>query len=174
MIEVMEYRSSFGELLIGVFEGEVCLCDWKYRRMRSAIDRRIQNEIGVGYIEIQGNKLIAEVIRQLESYFKGDLKEFDVPLRFCGTAFQIDVWNGLLKVPYGETMSYSELASMISRFGSTRAVATANGANAISILVPCHRIIGSDGELRGYAGGLRIKKKLIELESEQKDLFSGV
>ena len=109
--------------------------------------------------------MIEQTITQLIEYFDGVRKNFDIPLLTIGTDFQKSVWDGLIKIPYGTTASYLELSKNIGYEKAVRAVASANGANAISILIPCHRIIGSNGDLVGYAGGLPVKKKLLELES---------
>lgn len=116
---------------------------------------------------IEDRKPFAEVVRQLQAYFAGKLREFDVPLIFDGTEFQLLVWKSLRTIPYGETLSYGELARRIGRADSVRAVGAANGANPIPIIVPCHRVIGSNGDLTGFGGGLPIKKKLLALESRQ-------
>jgi methylated-DNA-[protein]-cysteine S-methyltransferase len=108
-----------------------------------------------------------EVIRQLQAYFDGKLKEFDLPLVLEGTDFQLLVWNRLRKIPYGETVSYGQLARRIGKPEAARAVGLANGSNPIPIIVPCHRVIGSNGDLTGFGGGLPIKKKLLALESRQ-------
>jgi methylated-DNA-[protein]-cysteine S-methyltransferase len=113
----------------------------------------------------------AEVIRQLQAYFRGELKEFDLPLAMEGTEFQIRVWNALCAIPYGETISYAQLAQRIGNPKAVRAVGLANGSNPIPIIVPCHRVIGSDGSLTGFGGGLSTKKKLLELESKQMSLL---
>ena len=97
--------------------------------------------------------------------------QFDIPMLFAGTDFQKKVWHKLLEIPYGVTISYGELATQLGMPKAVRAVANANGANAISIIVPCHRVIGSDHSLTGYGGGLAAKKKLLELESVEKTLF---
>ena len=112
-----------------------------------------------------------EVIRQLNAYFAGELKEFEIPLLMLGTDFQKRVWKALLTIPYGETMSYGELAKKIGEPKAVRAVGAANGRNPIPIIVPCHRVIGSDGSLTGFGGGLENKKKLLELESMQRRLL---
>jgi len=91
-------------------------------------------------------------------------KEFDIPLLTIGSPFQKSVWEGLVKIPYGDTNSYAQLAKNIQNEKAVRAVANANGANAIAIMIPCHRIIGSDGSLTGFGGGIPLKKKLLELE----------
>ncbi len=108
-----------------------------------------------------------EVIRQLEAYFEGKLKEFDVPLVLDGTEFQLLVWRNLRKIPYGETVSYGQLARRIGSPDAARAVGLANGSNPIPIIIPCHRVIGSNGDLTGFGGGLPVKKELLALESRQ-------
>ncbi len=113
----------------------------------------------------------AEVVRQLQAYFRGELREFDVPLALEGTEFQLRVWNALRGIPYGETISYLQLAERIGNPKAVRAVGLANGSNPIPIIVPCHRVIGSDGSLTGFGGGLSTKKKLLELESKQLSLL---
>ena len=105
-----------------------------------------------------------EVTRQLKAYFAGKLRSFDVPVEGEGTAFQRDVWNALMDVPFGETRSYGEIAAAVGNPKASRAVGLANGRNPISIIVPCHRIIGSSGHLVGYGGGLDRKTRLLQLE----------
>ncbi len=113
------------------------------------------------------------VYPQLKEYFRGDRKHFDLPLEIEGTDFQKRVWNELLKIPYGKTISYKELAVRLEDEKVIRAAASANGSNPLPIVIPCHRVIGSDGSLIGYGGGLEIKEKLLILEgSRQKDLFN--
>ena len=108
---------------------------------------------------------LAPVVEQLEAYFAGSREAFDVPLDLAGTEFQRSVWAGLLEIPYGETMSYGELARRVGRPGASRAVGLANGRNPVAIIVPCHRVIGADGKLVGFGGGLRRKRWLLELEA---------
>ena len=110
------------------------------------------------------NPLLREASRQLRAYFVGDLRQFNLPLDMRGTDFQLRCWNQLLKIPYGETRSYSEIAHAIRSPKAVRAVGAANGANPIAIVVPCHRVIGSNGKLVGFGGGLPLKKRLLELE----------
>jgi methylated-DNA-[protein]-cysteine S-methyltransferase len=106
-----------------------------------------------------------EVAAQLDAYFAGDLKEFTVPLAPSGTPFQLAVWTQLTKIPYGSTVSYGDIARALGkRLVASRAVGLANGANPISVIVPCHRVIGSDGSLTGYGGGLERKELLLRLE----------
>ncbi len=114
------------------------------------------------------------VYPQLKEYFSGERKQFDLPLEIEGTEFQKRVWNELLKIPYGRTISYKELAVRLGDEKVIRAAASANGANPLPVVIPCHRVIGSDGSLIGYGGGLEIKEKLLVLEgSRQRDLFSS-
>ena len=110
------------------------------------------------------NPILLETERQLGEYFAGKLKAFTVPLDFKGTEFQKSVWRALLTIPFGETRSYAEIARQIGRPAAFRAVGAANGRNPISIIAPCHRVVGSNGELTGYAGGLAAKERLLGLE----------
>jgi methylated-DNA-[protein]-cysteine S-methyltransferase len=111
-----------------------------------------------------GNPLLLEAARQLQAYFAGQLREFQLPLDIEGTDFQKRVWRQVAAIPYGETRSYLQIATAIGSPGSVRAVGTANGANPVPIVVPCHRVIGAKGNLVGYGGGLAMKKRLLELE----------
>jgi methylated-DNA-[protein]-cysteine S-methyltransferase len=104
------------------------------------------------------------VRRQLEEYFAGRRQDFDVPLRMAGTTFQQLVWKALVRIPFGTTITYAQLAGRIGRPSAARAVGHANSRNPISIIVPCHRVIGADGALAGYAGGLEKKRRLLDLE----------
>ena len=114
---------------------------------------------------------LLEVIRQLEAYFGGALQDFNLPLSLEGTEFQLRVWRCLRTIPYGETISYGQLAQRIGKPKALRAVGLANGSNPIPIIIPCHRVIGSDGSLTGFGGGLPIKKKLLALEGKQMSLL---
>jgi methylated-DNA-[protein]-cysteine S-methyltransferase len=111
------------------------------------------------------DEAFAEVRRQLEEYFAGERSTFDIKMHLGGTAFQRTVWHALTEIPYGETISYGELARRIGRPDRARAVGTANGQNPIAVIVPCHRVIGADGKLVGYGGGLDNKRRLLELEA---------
>jgi len=104
---------------------------------------------------------------QLEEYFRGKRQAFDIPLHLKGTEFQVAVWNALLEIPYGDTITYAELARRIGRPSAIRAVGAANGANPIPVIVPCHRVIGSNGTLTGYGGGIERKQWLLALEGRR-------
>jgi methylated-DNA-[protein]-cysteine S-methyltransferase len=117
--------------------------------------------------------VLAETDRQLSEYFAGTRQEFDLPLHMPGTAFQQRVWAGLREIPYGETISYGELASRLGQPNASRAVGLANGKNPVSIVVPCHRVIGASGRLTGYGGGLDRKQLLLDLERRTAAAESG-
>ncbi len=117
-----------------------------------------------------GAAILDEVAGQLDDYFAGRLAAFDLPLRLDGTPFQRRVWTALLDVPYGQTVSYAGLAAAVGRPGAARAVGRAVGQNPIAIIVPCHRVIGSDGSLTGYGGGLPAKRRLLDLEAPRLPL----
>ena len=125
----------------------------------------------LSFFELSGKRLetpvIKETYRQLTEYFEGNRKTFDIPLKLEGTDFQKSVWHALMKIPYGKTVSYLEIAETIGNPKASRAVGMANNKNKIPIIIPCHRVIGTNGSLTGYAGGLEIKKKLLELEKQQ-------
>ena len=116
-------------------------------------------------------KVLVETERQLNEYFAGKRREFSLPLDMRGTRFQKNVWDALLAIPFGETRSYGELAKKLGNPTASRAVGAANGRNPISIVVPCHRVIGASGKLTGFAGGLDVKARLLELESTERKLF---
>ena len=118
---------------------------------------------------IYNEKPFAEAIRQLNEYFAGERQDFDLPLRLDGTEFQLLVLQELRRIPYGETASYRDVAERIGRPKAMRAVGAANGRNPIPIIVPCHRVIGSSGDLTGFGGGLDTKEALLRLESENAE-----
>lgn len=157
------YESLCGVLLLGSIGDNLCLCDWQVEKHRSHVDNRLKRVLHAEFEE-GSSPVIVEAIRQLNEYFAGKRKEFDVPLLFVGTDFQKTVWNELLKIPYGKTISYGEMARNIGMPKAVRAVANANGANSMSIFAPCHRVIGSDKSLTGYGGGLEAKEYLLKLE----------
>ena len=116
----------------------------------------------------QETPLIKRAFSELEEYFNGQRKTFDLPLKLEGTEFQKKVWQELIKIPYGKTISYKELATSVGNEKACRAVGLANNKNKIMIVIPCHRVIGSNGDLTGYAGGLNIKKQLLDLEAQKR------
>lgn len=167
-INFQYHKTQYGELIVGSIGKKLCICDWRYRKMRSAVDLRLEKFYEAQFQE-EGSAIIDLAISQLDEYFNYQRRDFEIPLAFAGTEFQQSVWRELVKVPFGKTVSYLQLAEKIGNRKAVRAVAGANGANAISIIVPCHRVVAADGQLTGYAGGLTVKKKLLALE---KNLFS--
>ena len=162
-ITISYFKTPVGELILGSLGNQLCLCDWRYRKMRDSVDKRIKKGLNKEF-KIGLSEVIENAKLQLNEYFSDKRTEFDIPLLLVGTDFQQSVWRELQTIPFGKTNSYLELSQKMENEKAIRAVATANGANAISILIPCHRIIGKDGSLVGYAGGLEAKKKLLELE----------
>jgi methylated-DNA-[protein]-cysteine S-methyltransferase len=170
-IAIQYYKSPVGELVIGDFNDQLCLCDWRYRSMRTEVDARILKGLAAVFEE-KPTPLLTETQNQLQAYFDRKLDVFTIPLLLVGTPFQQTVWKALQAVPYGKTQTYMGLSKHLENPKAIRAVAAANGANAIAILIPCHRIIGSNQELVGYAGGLPAKRKLLALEQgNQLELF---
>lgn len=168
VISTYPYHSPCGTLLLASYEGRICLCDWAENRRRQLTDRRIRSALHAQYVQ-QQSEVIAQAVAELDEYFGGMRTHFDVPLLMAtGTPFQQRVWQCLTHIPYGTTLSYAEEALRLGSATAVRAVASANGANPLSILVPCHRVIASDGTLGGYAGGLAAKRFLLELEGGRK------
>jgi len=153
------------DLILGTYEGKLCLLDYRYRVKRDTIDKRIQKALKAKYVE-QNDEVIQKTVKQLEEYLENKREEFDIPLLLVGSNFQKSVWQALLKIPYGETHTYKDQSIAIGNEKAVRAVANANGANAIAIIVPCHRIIGTNGKLTGYAGGLDTKQLLLDCEQK--------
>lgn len=163
VIKTKRYESPCGVLLLGSFGDKLCLCDWQVEKHRSHVDKRLKRILRAEFEE-GTSEVIEQAVLQLDEFFAGKRREFDVPLLFVGTDFQKTVWNELLKIPFGKTISYGEMAQRIGLPKAVRAVANANGANSMSIFAPCHRVIGSDRSLTGYGGGLAAKQMLLELE----------
>ena len=162
-INIQYYKTKIGELILGSFEGRLCLLDFRYRKMRDRVDNRIKNGLQAEFVE-KDNAFLRKVCKQVDEYLDGKRREFDIPIVTVGTDFQKQVWEVLRNIEYGKTVSYLELAKNIKNKKAVRAVASANGANALGLIIPCHRVIESNGGLGGYAGGIPIKKKLLKLE----------
>ncbi len=162
-IHIQMYQSPVGKIVLGSYDSKICLANWSDKKKSDCTNHRLKKSLDAVFVE-ETSEIIDETMKQLDEYFKGERQHFDIPLLMVGTAFQKSVWNALLQIPFGETASYAAQAKQIGNEKAVRAVANANAANAISILIPCHRIIGSDGTLTGYAGGLDAKKVLLALE----------
>lgn len=163
-IYIQYYESMLGEMILGSFHDKICLCDWTNSKHRNHNDARICKALNAEYQE-RSSAILEKAKAELDEYFHHKRTTFDIPLLFIGTAFQNNVWRALLEIPYGKTISYREQASRLEIPTKVRAVANANGKNPISIFVPCHRVIGSNGKLSGYAGGIDTKQTLLQLEA---------
>lgn len=154
-------ESPLGELLLAGDDDALSLIGFPQGKMRHDPDPDW----------IYSEKSFALVCRQLQEYFAGEREEFDLPLHVTGTEFQVQVLAELQRIPYGETTSYGDIAKRIGRPKAVRAVGAANGRNPIPIIIPCHRVIGSNGDLTGFGGGLDTKKALLRLEAENGGLL---
>jgi methylated-DNA-[protein]-cysteine S-methyltransferase len=163
IIQIYNLNTPDGELILGSCGKMLCMCDWALEPRHGKVCNRLGKILGAEFTKGRSN-VIDNTIKELKEYFAGKRKEFDIPLLFAGTDFQKKVWNELLKIPYGQTVSYMDIARRIKRPTAVRAVASAIGANPMSIIVPCHRVIASNNTLGGYAGGLKAKKQLLERE----------
>lgn len=161
---IREMESPLGPLTL--FSDGVYITGIAFAEERYPLDRE-----GAEHSEAA---VLLDAERQLAEYFGGWRQSFDLPLRAEGTAFQQEVWAALQEIPYGQTMSYGELAQKLGKEKAVRAVGAANGRNPIAIVVPCHRVIGADGSLTGYGGGMERKKFLLELESRQGTLLGSL
>lgn len=162
-IVFMKWMSPAGPLVLGSYEDAICLCDWDLPERRRRVDGRLCRLLEAE-MEWGGGALLERLRVCLEEYFAGERRAFDLPLVAAGTPFQHRVWELLGAIPYGATTTYGALAAALGRPSAVRALANAVGANPLSILIPCHRVVGADGSLTGYAGGLRAKRLLLELE----------
>lgn len=165
IIELTRIETELGTMIACATERGICLLEFTDRKMLETELKHLRNTLKSPII--QGNNKYFEPLKeQLSAYFKGDLKDFSIPLDMVDTDFQKQVWNILMQIPYGSTTSDGKLTEMLNKSSAVRAVANANGMNKISIIIPCDRVIGSDGSLTGYGGGLWRKRKLLELESK--------
>jgi AraC family transcriptional regulator of adaptative response/methylated-DNA-[protein]-cysteine methyltransferase len=171
-INVQGMESPVGRLEIGATPRGVCLLEFADRRALPTELAELEKRFGVPVVP-GANAYIEQMVDELTRYFAGDLQEFSTPLDVTGTPFQRRVWVQLQRIPYGKTISYGELARRVDSPGGQRAVGQANGANRIAIVIPCHRVIQSDGKLRGYGGGLWRKQYLLELEAGKRALFAS-
>jgi len=162
-IYVTKWNSPIGDMILGEYDGKLCLSDWYNRKHRNRIDRRICDSLSAEY-HYSKTKFIESAIIEIEEYFQAKRTVFSVPLLPLGSEFQKSVWLELMNIEYGKTANYSEIAKRIENPNSVRAVSTAIGMNALSIFIPCHRIISKDSKLSGYAGGIEAKQKLLDIE----------
>jgi AraC family transcriptional regulator, regulatory protein of adaptative response / methylated-DNA-[protein]-cysteine methyltransferase len=165
MITTTKIETDLGIMIAGAVNDGICLLEFSDRRMLNAEYRDLARYFQTG-IEDGESKHFNTLVTQLKEYFNGSRKEFSLPLITPGSEFQQSVWKELIKIPYGTTRTYLEQSIALGKPGSIRAVANANGMNRIAIIIPCHRVIGSDGSLTGYGGGLERKKWLLDHEKK--------
>ena len=163
-VNTQYYDSPCGKLILASIGDELCLCDWQEKPCAERNKRRLERHLDAEFIS-KSSSVLEQTKAELDEYFAGERKTFNIPLCPIGTDFQKQVWQALLEIPYGETRSYKEIAQSVNNLKGVRTVAQAIGANGISILIPCHRVIGSDHTLTGFAGGIEAKRLLLNLES---------
>jgi methylated-DNA-[protein]-cysteine S-methyltransferase len=161
---MQRHATPCGEVVLASVGTELCLCDWNRMPCAAKNIRRMVRLLGAEVTE-EPSAVIVRTEQELDEYFAGRRRTFDIPLHTVGTDFQKRVWDALTEIPFGETRTYKDIAVRVGNPAGVRAVAGAIGANGISILIPCHRVIGSDGSLTGFAGGINAKRILLELEN---------
>ena len=182
---MQEVETPVGNMLLGAFGGLLCLCDWKNSKRRLQNANRIKRLLKVDLVDFpslqeepellaeasalqESLSVLDETEKELAEYFAGSRQSFDIPLLLVGTDFQKSVWLALRAIPYGEVVTYMDVSHSIGNPQAIRAVSQAIGSNPLSILIPCHRVVGSNGTLTGYAGGIEAKRCLLELEKGQE------
>lgn len=172
VVNLAHFETPLGVMVACANHQGVCLLEFSDRRMLPTEFKSIEKSLNADIVE-STNPFFDLLQQELRDYFDGNLKNFTVPLHLVGTGFQKKVWNELLNIPYGETRSYKQQALALNNLPAIRAVAGANGMNKIAIIVPCHRVIGDNGNLTGYGGGLWRKKRLLELEKQHMQPLAG-
>jgi len=167
VVTIKRILTPLGPIFAGSTDEGICLLEFTDRRMIETQINRLRKSLKAEFIPGE-NSFLDKLEKQIDDYFSGIRKEFDLPLVITGSDFQKNSWEALMKIPYGETRSYQEQASRVGDKNAVRAVARANGDNKISIIVPCHRVIAKNGKLAGYGGGLWRKKYLLDLEQRNK------
>ena len=164
VVTVNRIPTPLGPMIVGATDDALCLLEFTDRRMIETQLKRLQHRLGCVFVPGE-SPVLERAADEVTSYFEGTLSTFTVPIDFPGTDFQTSVWRALLEIPYGATASYADIARAIGQPTAVRAVARANGDNRLAIIIPCHRVIGSDGKLTGYGGGLWRKKRLLDVEA---------
>lgn len=164
-VYIQYYNSPCGEIILASIDDELCLCDWNQMPCAARNKRRLERCLKADF-KIETSPVLEQAKIQLDEYFAGNRKSFDIPLHPVGSDFQKRVWSALLEIPYGEMRTYKEIAQRVDNLKGIRAVAQAIGANGMSIFIPCHRVIGSNLSLTGFAGGLEAKRILLKMETQ--------
>ncbi len=165
IINLIRFTTPIGPMFAGATDKGLCLLEFTDRRMLETEFKDLRKKLNAVILPGE-TKILTQTQNELDQYFEGNRKEFTIPLNTPGTDFQKSVWKALIDIPYGETRTYKEQAISIKNPNAVRAVGTANGYNRVAIIIPCHRVIGSDGSLTGYGGGLQRKKYLLDLEKK--------
>lgn len=163
-VNIQYYDSPCGQLVFASVGDELCLCDWNEKPCAERNKRRLVRLLNAELVTAS-SPILEQTKQELDEYFAGKRKTFDIPLHTVGTDFQKQVWQALLEIPYGETRTYKEIAQRVDNVKGVRAVAQAIGANGMSIIIPCHRVIGTNHSLTGFAGGIEAKRLLLNIES---------
>ncbi len=171
IVNIQYYDSPCGKLVLGSADDALCLCDWHEKPCAERNKQRLMRLLNAEFTT-SSSAILNQTQKELDEYFASERKSFDIPLLPIGTDFQKQVWQALLEIPYGETRTYKEIALGVNNPKGIRAVAQAIGSNGISILIPCHRVIGSNHSLTGFAGGIEAKRLLLGIESEDFPYFS--
>ena len=163
IINVTHMEMDLGEMIVAATDKGICMFEFTDYKLLELEKKQLSAAFNAPLV--QGESPHFETLKeQMRQYFEGKRKEFDIPLDLVGTDFQKRVWLSLLQIPYGRTTTYARQAALLGKPSAVRAVANANGRNKVSIILPCHRVIGTNGTLTGYGGGIRRKKMLLELE----------
>lgn len=171
-VVMSEIDCPLGVLVAGATDEGLCLLEFRDREILETQVAKVRSRVGP--TAVGSHPIIASLNVQLAEYFDGRRRDFALPLMFPGTPFQVKVWNALRAIPFGETISYEELARRVNVPDGQRAVGHANGQNPIAIVIPCHRVVNKDGKLGGYGGGLWRKRVLLGIErGEQRELFGA-
>jgi methylated-DNA-[protein]-cysteine S-methyltransferase len=166
-VNIQLYETEVGQVVLGSFRGKLCFLGFRDKGMKTTVDDRIKKVLNAEIVE-RDDEILRETSKQLDEYLEGRRKAFDVPVLMMGTDLQKRVWKALMSIAYGATSTYGQIARDIGSPRAVRAVGNACGANPIGIIVPCHRVVGSNGGLVGYGGGLPLKRKLLALEQKGK------
>lgn len=170
-VTLRQIETPVGPMTIGATDQAVVLADFSERRMMAAQLASVRRRIGP--TSYGDSPLLDRLEQQLREFFAGDRHDFDLPVEMPGSGFQERVWSELARIPYGETISYRDLASRVGTPAASRAVGRANGSNRLAIIVPCHRVVASSGGLGGYGGGLEAKRHLLDLEARPRTSPDG-
>jgi len=171
MLSLTYLDTVVGKMVAGASDKGLCLFDFQYRHTIDQIKKRVESQTGEKFEET-GHPLFKQLESEMTEYFNGKRREFTLPLHLAGTPFQEKVWQALLQIPYGQTRSYEQQSIFLGNEKAIRAVAGANGENGIAIIIPCHRVIGKNGSLTGYGGGIARKKWLLDHERKHLGLAS--